>query len=42
VSSYRRQQYDVSADGERFLMSVVPETTDTSPITVLLNWRGGD
>ena len=35
-----RQQYMVSPDGQRFLVhSIVGE--ETSPITVILNWRGG-
>jgi hypothetical protein len=33
-------QYDVTADGERFLLSVPPETS-TVPITVVLNWTAG-
>jgi serine/threonine protein kinase len=32
-----RQQYVVSADGERFLL--VTSADDTAPITLLLNWR---
>jgi Tol biopolymer transport system component len=34
-----RQQYMVSADGQRFLMSTVPETTSNTPITVIVNWK---
>jgi serine/threonine protein kinase len=34
------QQYMVSADGQRFLMNVIPEEVPT-PLTVLLNWKGG-
>jgi hypothetical protein len=35
-----RQQYMVSADGQRFLMNTVTEGPRiTSPITVILNWR---
>ena len=34
-----RQQYDVSADGQRFLMNTLVETTSISPITLILNWR---
>src|SRR5262249_47437872 len=34
--------YDVSADGQRFLISVrqdqLPPTTNATPITVVLNW----
>jgi Tol biopolymer transport system component len=39
VSGTERQQYVVSPDGQRFLMSVVPEVPNPSPITVILNWR---
>ncbi len=34
-------QYDVSADGERFLINTSPEQATLSPITVVLNWAGG-
>ena len=34
-----RQQYIVSPDGQRFLMSVVPEDANPSPITVILNFK---
>jgi Tol biopolymer transport system component len=34
------QQYMVAADGQRFLMNVIPEEVPT-PLTVLLNWKGG-
>jgi hypothetical protein len=34
-----RQQYVVSADGQRFLMGTVPEVTSSAPITVILNWK---
>jgi len=33
-------QYVVGASGERFLMNTVVAQTDTSPITVILNWTG--
>jgi serine/threonine protein kinase len=33
-----KQQYDVSADGQRFLINVAAEFT-ASPITVILNWQ---
>jgi Tol biopolymer transport system component len=39
VSGLDRQQYVVSADGQRFLMSVVPEDPNPPPITVILNWK---
>lgn len=34
-----RQQYDVSADGQRFLINMV--SSEPSPITVVLNWTAG-
>jgi len=34
-----RQQYMVSPDGQRFLMNNVAEEANTSPITVILNWK---
>jgi hypothetical protein len=37
-----RQQYDVSRDGQRFLMNTYADTgseVGTSPITVILNWK---
>ena len=38
VHSNDRQQYIVSADGQRFLMNTLSEAN--SPITVILNWKG--
>lgn len=35
-----RQLYDVTADGQRFLLNVAPEEV-VSPITVVLNWTAG-
>jgi hypothetical protein len=34
-----RQQYVVSPDDQRFLMSTVPELTSRTPITVIMNWK---
>ena len=34
-------QYDVSADGQRFLINTTPEQTASAPITVVLNWTAG-
>jgi dipeptidyl aminopeptidase/acylaminoacyl peptidase len=39
ASMVLRQQYVVSADGQRFLMGTVPEVTSSAPITVILNWK---
>jgi len=37
-----RQQYDVTADGQRFLMNVEAEgASAASPFTVVLNWQAG-
>ena len=36
---FDRQQYFVSADGQRFLMNTVIEEATTSPINVILNYR---
>jgi Tol biopolymer transport system component len=30
--------YDVSPDGQRFLVAALPEIAETSPVTVVLNW----
>jgi Tol biopolymer transport system component/predicted Ser/Thr protein kinase len=34
-------QYDVSADGQRFLIDTSPEQATSAPITVVLNWTAG-
>jgi hypothetical protein len=34
------QAYVVSRDGQRFLMNTVAEVASSSPITLILNWRG--
>jgi serine/threonine protein kinase/Tol biopolymer transport system component len=34
-----RQQYAVSADGQRFLMNTLAEGANASPITLILNWK---
>ena len=39
VQGADRQQYMVSADGQRFLMNTVL-SEPTTPIVVVLNWRG--
>jgi len=36
-----RYEYDVTADGQRFLINTLPEQTTSSPITVVLNWTAG-
>ena len=34
----QRQQYDVSADGKRFLLAQPLEESTSVPITVIVNW----
>jgi hypothetical protein len=36
-----RQQYDVTRDGQRFLLNVITEETPPSTITVVVNWTAG-
>jgi Tol biopolymer transport system component len=36
-----RNQYAVSADGQRFLVNSAPEQAASAPITVVLNWTAG-
>jgi serine/threonine protein kinase/Tol biopolymer transport system component len=36
-----RYSYDVSADGQRFLINTTPEQTTSAPITIVLNWTAG-
>ena len=33
--------FDVSADGQRFLMSSSPEQQSAEPLTLILNWASG-
>ena len=35
-----RQQYVVSADGERFLINAATDAIDPPAITLILNWKG--
>jgi len=39
VQALERQQYVVAPDGQRFLMSTLPDNINPSPITVILNWK---
>jgi hypothetical protein len=39
VQGTNRQQYAVSANGQRFLMNTLATEPSTAPITVLLNWK---
>jgi hypothetical protein len=36
-----RAQYDVTRDGQKFLLNVPVEDAPTPPITVVLNWTAG-
>jgi hypothetical protein len=36
-----RSSYDVSANGQRFLINTLPALTDTPPFTVVFNWTAG-
>jgi Tol biopolymer transport system component len=36
-----RYPYDVTADGQRFLLSTVPGQSSAAPITVVVNWTAG-
>ena len=36
-----RYPYDVSTDGQRFLVNTAPVQTTAAPITVVLNWTAG-
>jgi hypothetical protein len=35
-----RQQYVVSADGQRFLLNNLSDAIDPSSMTLILNWKG--
>lgn len=36
-----RSRYDVSADGQRFIVNYSPEEGSQQPITVIVNWTAG-
>jgi hypothetical protein len=36
-----RRPYDVSPDGQRFLINSLSEQATAAPITVVLNWTAG-
>jgi hypothetical protein len=36
-----RSNFDVAADGQRFLVNVLDRETGTEPITVVVNWTAG-
>jgi len=40
IQPYAWYEYDVTADGQRFLINLPTEST-TVPITVVLNWAAG-
>jgi len=33
--------YNVTADGQRFLINMLPEQAGAAPITVVVNWTAG-
>jgi len=37
----QRYEYDVSSDGQRFLINTFPEQVASAPITVVVNWTAG-
>ena len=39
LTSFYRQQYAVSSDGQRFLVNLESGEGTTSPITLILNWK---
>ena len=41
VLSELREAFDVSADGQRFLLLATPEEKSTLPITLVQNWVPG-
>ena len=41
ASTGKRSPYDVSADGQRFLINTAPRQEAATPITVVLNWTAG-
>ena len=36
-----RHQYDVTADGTRFLVNISSQTVESSPLTLVVNWTAG-
>ena len=41
ISTRGSYEYDVSPDGQKFLVAAAPEQAGSSPITVVLNWTAG-
>jgi serine/threonine protein kinase len=41
VSSYYSQQYDVTPDGQRFLLDLDASDVNAAPLTVVLDWTAG-
>ena len=41
ASAAAANRYDVSADGQRFLVNAPVENTGSAPITVVVNWNAG-
>ena len=36
-----RYEWDVSADGQRFLVNTAVEQTTSAPVTLVINWQAG-
>jgi hypothetical protein len=41
VSTATPNRYDVSADGQRFLINAPVESAGSTPMTVVINWAAG-
>jgi hypothetical protein len=40
-STGANHQYDVSRDGQRFLVNTVDEQSASTPLTLIVNWMAG-
>ncbi|MGH9384274.1 MAG: hypothetical protein ACRD2N_08335 [Vicinamibacterales bacterium] len=34
-----RQQYAVAPDGQSFIMNAAPDSDNSAPVTIILNWK---
>jgi hypothetical protein len=41
ITTWGSGRYDVSADGQRFLIVPVPEAKSSEPLTLIQNWTAG-
>src|SRR5262245_34027297 len=37
--AFRRQEYIVSPDGQRFLINTVVQNSGSAPLTIIVNWK---